>query len=123
MTDKELNLELDEEECDVVDDYTIGFATYLMQKRRDEVDRMQAEITRLKEENAFLLKACEEKFTFDTTQNKKYSIFNSVRKELVDRIKVLIFQKGNPYDVPFEEFVKANVFCGYLDELLKEYEK
>lgn len=123
MTDKELNLELDEEECDVVDDYTIGFATYLMQKRRDEVDRMQAEITRLKEENDFLLKACEEKFTFDTTQNKKYSIFNSVRKELVDRIKVLIFQKGNPYDVPFEEFVKANVFCGYLDELLKEYEK
>lgn len=25
-----------EEECDVVDDYTIGFATYLMQKRRNE---------------------------------------------------------------------------------------
>lgn len=113
----------DDPTCDAVDDYTIGFATYLMQKRRDEVARMQAEITRLKEENACLLKACEEKFTFDTTQNKKYSIFNSVRKELVDRIKVLIFQKGNPYDVPFKEFVKANVFCGYLDELLKEYEK
>lgn len=67
MTDKELNSELNEEECDVIDDYTIGFATYLMQKRRDEVDRLQAEITRLKEENAFLLKACEEKFTFNTT--------------------------------------------------------
>ena len=48
MTDKELNSELNEEECDVVDDYTIGFATYLMQKQRNEVDRMQAEIKRLK---------------------------------------------------------------------------
>lgn len=106
-----------------VDDYTIGFATYLMQKRHDEVDRLQAEIQQLKKENAHLLKVCEEKFTFDTTQNKKYSVFNTVRKEFADRIKVLIFQKGNPYDVPFEEFVRANVFCGYLDELLKEYEK
>lgn len=43
-----------EETCDVVDDYTIGFATYLMQKRRDEVDRMQAEIKRLKKENELL---------------------------------------------------------------------
>ena len=43
-----------EEMCDVVDDYTIGFATYLMQKRRDEVDRMQAEIKRLKKENKLL---------------------------------------------------------------------
>ena len=51
MTDKELNSELNEEECDVVDDYTIGFATYLMQKRRDEVDRLQSEIKRLKKEN------------------------------------------------------------------------
>ena len=56
MTDKELNSKLDEEECDVVDDYTIGFATYLMHKRRDEVDRLQSEIKRLKKENAFLLK-------------------------------------------------------------------
>lgn len=61
--------ELDEEECDVVDDYTIGFATYLMQKRRDEVDRMQSKIKRLEKENANLLKVCEKQFAFD----KKYS--------------------------------------------------
>ena len=90
MTGKELNSKLDEEECDAVDDYTIGFATYLMQKRRDEVARMQAEITRLKEENAFLLKACEDKFTFDTTQNKKYSVFNTVRKVFADEVKAKI---------------------------------
>lgn len=123
MTEKELNSELDEEECNVVDDYTIGFATYLMQKRRDEVDRLQSEIKRLKKENAYLLKACDGQFTFDTTENKKYSIFNSVRKEFADKIKVLIFQKDNPYAVPFEEFVNANAFCIYIDELLKEYEK
>lgn len=89
----------DDPTCDVVDDYTIGFATYLMQKRRDEVDRMQAEITRLKEENADLLKACEEQFTFDTTEDNKYSVFNTVRKVFADELKAKI------------------------DELLEEYKK
>jgi hypothetical protein len=98
MTDKELNTEL-EEECNAVDDYTIGFATYLMQKRRDKVGRLQSEIKRLKKENAYLLKACEEKFTFDTTQNKKYSVFNTVRKVFADEVKAKI------------------------DELLEEYKK
>ena len=119
MTGKELNSKLDEEECDVVDDYTIGFATYLMQKRRDEVARMQAEITRLKEENAFLLKACEEKFTFDTTENKKYSIFNSVRKEFADKVTAklfAIFGKTICSDLDTEDITDI------IDELLKEYE-
>lgn len=97
MTDKELNLELDEEECDVVDDYTIGFATYLMQKRRDEVDRMQAEIKRLKKENACLLKACEEQFTFDTTEGNKYSVFNTVRKVFADEVKAKIDELLDEY--------------------------
>ena len=97
MTGKELNTELDEEECDIVDDYTIGFATYLMQKRRDEVDRMQAEIKRLKEENAFLLKACEEKFTFDTTEGNKYNIFNSIRKVFADEVKAKIDELLDEY--------------------------
>ena len=118
MTGKELNTELDEEECDIVDDYTIGFATYLMQKRRDKVDRMQAEIARLKEENAFLLKACEEKFTFNTTQNKKYSIFNSVRKEFADEVKaklLAIFGKTICSDLDTEDITDI------IDELLEEY--
>lgn len=109
--------ELDEEECDVVDDYTIGFATYLMQKRRDEVDRLQSEIKRLKKENAYLLKACEEKFTFNTTQNKKYSVFNTVRKEFADKLKKVIHEK---------DYVQGYAEIGLIeeiDELLKEYEK
>ena len=111
--------ELDAEECDVVDDYTIGFATYLMQKRRDEVDRMQAEIKRLKKENACLLKACEEQFTFDTTENKKYSIFNSVRKEFADKVTAklfAIFGKTICSDLDTEDITDI------IDELLKEYE-
>lgn len=111
--------ELDEEECDVVDDYTIGFATYLMQKRRDEVDRLQSEIKRLKKENAYLLKACEEKFTFNTTQNKKYSVFNTVRKVFADEVKaklLAIFGKTICSDLDTEDITDI------IDELLKEYE-
>jgi hypothetical protein len=118
MTGKELNTELDEEECDIVDDYTIGFATYLMQKQCDKVDRIQAEIARLKKENAFLLKACEEKFTFDTTENKKYSIFNSVRKEFADEVKaklLAIFGKTICSDLDTEDITDI------IDELLEEY--
>lgn len=108
----------DDPTCDVVDDYTIGFATYLMQKRRDEVDKMQAEIERLKEENACLLKACEEKFTFDTTQNKKYSVFNSVRKEFADKVTAKLFSvfgKTICSDLDTEDITDI------IDELLKEY--
>lgn len=119
MTDKELNSELNEEECDVVDDYTIGFATYLMQKRCDEVDRLQSEIKRLKKENAYLLKACEKKFTFNTTQNKKYSVFNTVRKVFADEVKaklLAIFGKTICSDLDTEDITDI------IDELLKEYE-
>ena len=119
MTGKELNTELDEEECDIVDDYTIGFATYLMQKRRDEVDRMQAEIKRLEKENAYLLKTCEEQFTFDTTEGKKYSIFDSVRKEFADEVKaklLAIFGKTICSDLDTEDITDI------IDELLEEYE-
>lgn len=102
-----------------VDDYTIGFATYLMQKRRDEVDRLQSEIKRLKKENAFLLKACEEKFTFNTTQNKKYSVFNTVRKVFADEVKaklLAVFGKTICSDLDTEDITDI------IDELLKEHE-
>lgn len=39
---------------------------------------------------------------------------------VLNKVKTLIFQKDNPYNVPFEEFISANVFCGYIDELIKE---
>lgn len=40
--------------------------------------------------------------------------------DALNKVKTLIFQKDNPHNVPFEEFISANVFCGYIDELIKE---
>ena len=65
----------------------------------DDKVNLKNEIKRLEKENACLLKACEEQFTFDTTEGNKYSIFNSVRKVFADEVKAKI------------------------DELLKEYEE
>ena len=39
------------------------------------VSEYRAEIKRLEKENAHLLKACEEQFTFNTTTNKKIQYF------------------------------------------------
>lgn len=46
-----------------------------------------------------------------------------VKIDVLNKVKTLIFQKDNPYNVPFEEFISANVFCGYIDELIEEVEK
>ena len=86
----------------------------------DDKVNLKNEIKRLKEENACLLKACEEQFTFDTTQNKKYSVFNSVRKEFSDEVKaklLAIFGKTICSDLDTEDITDI------IDELLKEYEK
>ena len=77
------------------------------------------EIKRLKKENACLLKACEGQFTFDTTEDKKYSIFNSVRKVFADEVKaklLAIFGKTICSDLDTEDITDI------IDELLKEYE-
>ena len=84
----------------------------------ERLKSQQQEIERLKAENACLLKACEEQFTFDTTQNKKYSIFNSVRKEFAERLKERFTQYNNTDDVDIVASVNYE-----LNELLKEYEK
>ena len=75
------------------------------------------EIKRLKKENSCLLKACEGQFTFDTTQNKRYSVFNSVRKEFAEKLKekaLLHCRTINCYECKFIETT--------IDELLEEYE-
>lgn len=94
MTIDELLIDFDE----------MGFVPTTLCENPDEYaqdwkKQLLVEIKRLEKENACLLKACEEQFTFDTTQNKKYSIFDSVRKEFADEVKAQI------------------------DELLEEYKK
>lgn len=71
-------------------------AESLYDKGYGNVSEYRAEIKRLEKENAHLLKACEEQFTFNTTTNKKFSIFNLVRKEFADKVK---------------EEVVCNLFC------------
>ena len=85
---------------------------------RNEINKMQAEIKQLKKENAYLLKACEEQFTFNTIENKKYSIFNSVRKDFAERVK-------NKYGDYFCYTSLNNVKSvnEIVNEILKEYEK
>ena len=51
----------------------------------------------LEKENADLLKACEEKFTFDTTEGNKYNIFNSIRKVFADEVKAKIDELLDEY--------------------------
>ena len=73
----------------------------------------------LEKGNADLLKACEEQFTFDTTENRTYSIFNSVRKVFADEVKAklfAIFGKTMCNDLDTEDITDI------IDELLKEYE-
>ena len=86
----------------------------------DETVNLKNEIKRLKKENACLLKACEEQFTFDTTEGKKYSIFDSVRKEFADEVKaklLAIFGKTICSDLDTEDITDI------IDELLEELKK
>lgn len=83
----------------------------------DDKVNLKNEIKRLEEENTFLLKAREEQFTFDTTQNKKYSIFNSVRKEFAEKLRKRLTEDRVSND---NVVINANY---EIDELLKEYEK
>ena len=49
-----------------------------------------------------------------------YGNVKQAQIDVLDKVKTLIFQKDNPYNVPVEEVISANVFCGYIDELIKE---
>ena len=44
-------------------------------------------------------------------------------KEFAKKLKKIVFEQGNPYNVPYEEFSQANVLFMVIDELLKEYKK
>lgn len=85
----------------------------------DETVNLKNEIKRLEKENACLLKSCEEKFTFNTTQNKKYSVFNTVRKEFADNVTTKLFDifgKTICSDLDTEDITEK------IYESLKEYE-
>ena len=94
----------------------LQIAEVLYDKGYGNVSEYRAEIKRLEKENAHLLKACEEQFTFNTTTNKKFSIFNLVRKEFAEKLKENSIEI-NSRDFGFMDFVGVDA----IDELLKEY--
>ncbi len=83
----------------------------------------EAKIKRLEKENACLLQACEKQFTFSTTANKTYSIFNSVRKEFAEKLKA---KARSVVGFNVRERVYAKEYSINeieINEILKEYEK
>ena len=44
-------------------------------------------------------------------------------QEFAEQLKKIVFEQGNPYNVPYEEFSQANVLFMVIDELLKEDEE
>lgn len=51
-----------------------------------------------------------------------YGNNNRVRNEFAEKLKKIVFEQGNPYNVPYEEFSQANVLFMVIDDMLKEYE-
>ena len=107
-------------ECDCQDcPYTNNvactcYASELLEDALNLITEQEKEIEQLKKENAYLLKACEEPFTFNTTQNKKYSVFNTVRKEFAERLKESAIRLSA---------IEVYHVCNLIDELLREYEQ
>lgn len=86
--------------------------------KQEMIKILEKEIDRLKAENACLLKACEGQFTFDTTENRTYSIFNSVRKEFAEKLKKYSYTDNCFTDGKWHRYVLVSD----IDELLREYE-
>lgn len=82
-----------------------------------EIERLKAEFKQLETNAEILARGVRD------LNHENYELTEKVKQAQIDvlnKIKTLIFQKDNPYNVPFEEFISANVFCGYIDELIKE---
>jgi len=101
-------LELEEQNgCECKHNLFVG-AIDLITEQEKEIDGLKTENARLKEENANLLKVCEEKFTFDTVRELAV-------KEFAEKLK-----NGCAYSFIFgQKFTTEKD----IDKLLKEYER
>lgn len=110
-------------------------ADELIKRGYGDVSEYKAEIEQLKAENDSLNKKISEleQDLIHADENVFYrecdvklaedKIKKQAQIDVLNKVKTLIFQKDNPYNVPFEEFISANVFCGYIDELIAEIEQ
>ena len=77
-------------------------------------------VCKLEAENKHLLKFIEnEHFSYQTTTGKKYSVFNTVRKQFAEDLKKRSYCDNVFKDSKWHRYV----FVEDIDELLKEYEK
>ena len=84
-----------------------------------EIERLKAEFKQLETNAEILARGVRD------LNHENYELTEKIKQVQIDvlnKVKTLIFQKDNPYNVPFEEFISANVFCGYIDELIKDVE-
>ena len=76
-------------------------------------------VCKLEAENKHLLKLIEnEHFSYQTTTGKKYSVFNTVRKQFAEELKKRSYCDNVFKDSKWHRYV----FVEDIDELLKEYE-
>lgn len=97
--------------------YAMGKGYGKISEYKAEIDKLKAEFKQL-ETNAEILA----RGVRDLNQ-ENYELTEQVKQAKIDvlnELKILIFHKDNPHNVPFEEFISANVFCGYIDELIAE---
>ena len=98
--------------------YDAGYRKIIFDKvdsLNQEVNSLQdkAEIERLKAENKLLLELIDSKhFSYQTTSGKRYSVFNTVRKQFAEELKEKSYV--NNYCTEVVEVKK-------IDELLQEY--
>lgn len=83
---------------------------------QDQMDMLIDRLEKEENENKELKAKLEARLTCEFVKTAQ----KHAQVDVLNKVKVLIFQKDNPYSVPFEEFIKANAFCGYIDELIKE---
>lgn len=57
----------------------------------------------------------------DLLLDEKSAIERRAVEEFAEKLKKLVFEQGNPYNVPYEEFSRANVLFMIIDDILKEY--
>lgn len=77
-------------------------------------------VCKLEAENKHLLKLIEnEHFSYKTTTGKKYSVFNTVRKQFAEDLKKRSYCDNVFKDGKWHRYV----FVDEIDELLKEYDK
>lgn len=62
------------------------------------------------------------RYELDLLLDEKSAIERRAVEEFAEKIKKIVFEQGNPYNVPYEEFSQANVLFMVIDDILKEYE-